>query len=217
MPAARRLLDPYMKALGAAVYLAWQEFKVRHRQYLPDYNTTTKTNLIHRGMVKRAMVLPDKFEGIRPFEPGYNSHYLVIEDEILARFKKMSSKLRTSNVPTHIQKLISEGEIPDLFGHKRIQYLVNVGYVFDPFKMDFERIVISQWTGTVEWFAEVSFKDDDFSISDVFGTPDLFRDRLDDYDDGRNLRPKNPTDGNDQDNDDGDALDDADQPTGDDE
>jgi len=170
---------------------------------------------IHRGMVKRAMVLSDKFDDIRPFEPGYNSHYLIAEDEILVRFKKMSQDLQTSNVPTHIQKLLLNGEIPDLFGHKRIQYLVNVGYVFDPFKMDFERIVIAQWVGRVEWFAEIKFTDGDVSISDVFGTPDLFRDRIDDRDEGRNLRPKPHTE-TDEDNEDGDAPDDEDQPDGDD-
>ena len=220
MPLVRAMLDPYLRVLGAVPHLAWKEYGLRHANYQPDYDKTATTNLVSRGMTKFMRSIPEQLSSFRPWNPGYKQDYLIFEDSTLVRFKKMEPfpSFRTSNVPTGIQQMLRDGEMPNLFGERGVRFLVNVGYTFNPFASGYDKLVVVQWAGRVEWYAEIKFDaEGEASISDVFGTVDMFWDNGDD-DDSPNLRLRGPdnTGDNDLDPDDDDLNDANDEDPGDD-
>lgn len=212
MPFVRRMLDPYIVMLAAPVYAAWAEYKQRHSAYHADHDETATYKLIHRGVVKRLPLIERVEPAFRYWNPTHGSHYLRGKDtRTLVRYKKMSEypAFRTSNVPTNIQTMLSEGSLGDLFG-EGVDFLINVGYVPNALHTWFEKIVVVQWAGRPEWYAEIDFSQgiDNPVVNDVFGTIDMWWDQpSDDTGAPPNLRLKDPNSTDDEWNDDADEAD----------
>ena len=116
---------------------AWQAYlderQVRRRR--------TRSGIVWEGMIERAdRDLLTKFDGVRKVELPESAAY-VLRERIVLRFKKHDRKMRTTNVPTAVQRFLArQGHfdvMPDL-AH------VTCGYVLDKAEAGVEKWVIAR-------------------------------------------------------------------------
>jgi hypothetical protein len=116
---------------------AWQAYldegAVRRRR--------TRAGIVWEGMIKRAdRDLLTQFDGVRKVELPDSAAY-VLRERIVLRFKKHDRKMRTTNVPTLVQRVLArqgyfEG-MPEL-AH------VTCGYVLDKAEAGVEKWVVTR-------------------------------------------------------------------------
>lgn len=100
----------------------------------------TRAGIVWEGMIERADDLLGNFDGVRKVNLPESAGYVLCE-RILLRFKKHDRTMRTTNVPTVVQRVLNRqghfDDLPDL-AH------VTCGYVLDRAEAGIEKWIVAR-------------------------------------------------------------------------
>lgn len=100
----------------------------------------TRAGIVWEGMIERADDLLGNFDGVRKVNLPESAGYVLCE-RILLRFKKHDRTMRTTNVPTVVQRVLNRqghfDDMPDL-AH------VTCGYVLDRAEAGIEKWIVAR-------------------------------------------------------------------------
>ena len=92
-----QVISPYLEPLYKSI-----EQGIKDYQNNPDkvfFCPRTRSSGINDLIIKNAFLELAPLDGIRII-PKHGSHYLIIRDKFILKFKKFDNKLRSSNIPT---------------------------------------------------------------------------------------------------------------------
>lgn len=175
-PSTSRLRDvfrPYQQELGRVPLTAWDAYDELYGHVHHLHDKTEVANLISSLMRRVARDACDERDGLDYRQEYGNTHkfnVVIVERELMVRFKKLDENLQPSNVSTELQKKLDRG-LTTLFGDQ-IRGLVTVGYVPNELRTRVEGVhaVRHGGGGNSTWEIEVG-KDRvvDYRMDDLFG------------------------------------------------
>ena len=148
------ILKPYHNDLVQCVSRGWQTWRDLQMNYAGKaavLKTRTRANFVNDYISDEAK---STFSG-NPnviLSESYGFLVLSIADLISARFKKLNSQGRTSNIKTRQQRLIynSDQELPG-FSSMR----VSIGYILDPLQTEIADVRVVYERGIATWYYSI--------------------------------------------------------------
>ncbi len=195
VPESRLFIDPVFRELCAVVENAWHLYNIRLGTFAGGWETRTITNVVYQFMLDGMKQLAIRSPYLTYWATRSDSHFLITRTNpsVAIRFKKVSPRLRTSNIPTEIQREMSLGaDNVDLFQHRGITNLVTIGYVFNDLHDGWRDIYGFEREGAeLLWYGSLKGGLDDYEGTGTFG-----QDPPESAGPMSNLRLKLPKDGN---------------------
>ena len=131
---ARKIISPDgASALIGIITGGWQDYLDEGRRR----SRRTRAGIVWEAMIERADEDLKDFDGVSQVSI-HGSRAYVLSDRLLMRLKKHDRRLRTSNVPTAVQRVLAQGYfdgMPDL-AH------ITCGYILDKAEAGIERLVV---------------------------------------------------------------------------
>lgn len=124
------LFGCYREDLGHVPLTAWDAYRDLYGHVDHLHDKTEKANLISclmRCVARDTCGERDGLEFREEYSGIHRFNVVIVERELLVRFKKLDRDLQPSNVPTEVQKKIDRG-VTSLFDDQ-LRGLVTVGYV----------------------------------------------------------------------------------------
>lgn len=167
----QNILDEHLQTFGAVPIRAWNVYREIHSvQQRRVYDKTTVANILHDLMVEAATKICIQEPELDYREQYYGMHVVIVEREVVVRFKKFDQNFRVSNVKTEVQEKIHRGDV-SLFGD-RVRGLVTIGYVPNEARTNYKGIhaVKHGRGGDPTWEVEIG-EDEvvDRRMEDLFG------------------------------------------------
>lgn len=172
-PEGRKIIDPYAKKIINVPFKAWDEYLTDYKKNHELYDSTVCSNILHAHMVKHLKNICLRESGLVYSNPSSKLHLIYVENRACVRFKKMDDDHRTSNIPTLIQKDLTDRQLDCLPGNN-ISHLINVGYVPNETWTGFKRLVITERYSDSEPIWQIVFDQSLKTIDDSYGTIDLY-------------------------------------------
>jgi hypothetical protein len=169
-PPVQRILSGHLHKLGGIPIFAWDMYWAHYDDEHHVHDKTTIANIIHCWMVRAAQEVCKQNDSLDYREQYHGMHVIIVEHEVVVRFKKLDENLRPSNVGTEIQERIERGEV-SLFGD-RVRGLVTVGYVPDEARTTYQGIhAVKHGRGKdPTWDVEIGEGEvAEYQIADLFG------------------------------------------------
>jgi hypothetical protein len=166
---ARTALDSYLPKIYDCIHLAWKDYLMYPDWARIDHSSTTRANIVHDHMIKRAIKSIVDDSSVKHFEWSRH-HIFVFEQRISLRLKKLSQELMPQNIQTEQVKNLNCHELVP--GIEAAAHLV-AGYTLNKLETEVEDVyLVCPNNKKIYWELKLDGSEISSNVYDIFETID---------------------------------------------